>query len=111
MIPSIQSLQFSAAIGLTRLLLIGGLMDIPLNDVNVEEEILARQVRNSVEYYIDGNASKPHIMIFDENEIFHGNIFLILFSIKCQWIVPKFVCKVYQNGKNRRSNHSVASLF
>ena len=44
-------------------------------------------------YHFDGNASKPHIMIFD------GNIFLIPFSKKCQWLVPKFEGKVYQNSK------------
>ena len=63
--------------------------------------------------YIDGNASKSHIMIFDENEIFTVilNIFLIRFSINCQRLVPNFECKVYQIGKNRSSKHSVASLF
>ena len=61
--------------------------------------------------FIDGDASKPHITIFEENEIFNGNIFLIPFSIKCQWLVPKFECKVYENGKNRNSKHSVSSLF
>ena len=39
--------------------------------------------------HIDGNASKPHISISDENE------FLIPISIKCQWLVLKFECKVY----------------
>ena len=62
--------------------------------------------------YHNGKASKPHIVNFDENEIFYGNLFFIPFSIKCQWIVPKFECKlVYQNGKNRSSKHSVASLL
>ena len=42
---------------------------------------------------------------------FYGNIFLIPFSIKCQWLVPHFECKVYQIGKNRSSKHSLASLF
>ena len=40
--------------------------------------------------HIDGNASnsKPCIMANAEN------IFLILFSIKCQWVVAKFEYKV-----------------
>ena len=59
--------------------------------------------------YIDGNVSKPR-MTFDENEIFR-DIVLILFSVKCQWFVPKFECKVYQNGKNRSIKYSVVSLF
>ena len=48
---------------------------------------------------------------FAENEIVYGNIFLILFYIKCQWLVPKFECKVYQNGKNRSIKYLVVSLF
>ena len=48
---------------------------------------------------------------FDENDIFYGNIFLIPFSIKCQWLVSKFEFKVYQNSKNRSSKRSVVSLF
>ena len=48
---------------------------------------------------------KKTIKIFDENE------FLIPFFIKCQWLVSKFECKVYQYGKNISSKHSVASLF
>ena len=42
---------------------------------------------------------------------FYGNIFLIPFSIKFQWLVLKFKCEVYQNGHNRSSEQSVASLF
>ena len=61
--------------------------------------------------HIDGNASKPHISIFDENEFFCGNMFLIPISIKCQWLVLKFECKVYQNGRYRSSKHYVSSLF
>ena len=50
-------------------------------------------------------------MIFDENEIFTEIYFLIPFSIKCLWLVPKFEFKVNQNGKDRSSKHSVDSLF
>ena len=35
----------------------------------------------------------------------------MLFSIKCQWLVPKFEWKVYRNGKNRSSKHSVSRQF
>ena len=61
--------------------------------------------------YIDGNASKLCIMIIDENRTFYGNTILILFSIKCPWLVPKFECKVFQNGKNTSIGYSVVSLF
>ena len=39
-----------------------------------------------------------------------SHVVLIPFFIKCQWLVPKFKCKVYQNGKNRSSKQSVSSL-
>ena len=64
------------------------------------------QVYIVIYIHINGNASKPHIMIFGKK-----NIFLIPLFIKCQWLVSKFKCKVNQNGKNRSSKHSVASLF
>ena len=54
---------------------------------------------NNLLKYIDGNVSKAHILIFDENAIF-TKIYLIPFSIKCQWLVPKSECKVYQKGQN-----------
>ena len=56
--------------------------------------------------------SNPHISIFDENEVFGEIImFLIPISIKCQWLVLKFGCKVYKNDKNRSSKHSDSSCL
>ena len=45
----------------------------------------AMRHHQNVDLDIDGNASKPHISIFDENEIFAK----ICFGYhKCQWFVP-----------------------
>ena len=57
----------------------------------------------------DSNASKPHINIFDEKEILRK--YVLDTNIKCQWLVLKYECKVYENGKYISSKHSVSSLF
>ena len=57
----------------------------------------------------NGNASKPHISIFDKNEILRKYVFdTNLYKVSK---VLKFEYKVYKNSKNRCSKHSVSSLF
>ena len=50
---------------------------------NILFENLLKTYKHMTIQYIDSNVTKPHIMIFDKNGIFCGNIFLIPFSIKC----------------------------
>lgn len=44
LLPSLQARQFSAATGLSRLLIILGAMEPPLRGGNVSEEVIQRQV-------------------------------------------------------------------
>lgn len=44
LLPSLQARQFSAATGLSRLLIILGAMEPPLSGGNVSEEVIQRQV-------------------------------------------------------------------
>ena len=57
----------------------------------------------------NSNQHKKNKWEYSQN--FYGNTSLILFSVMCQWLVPKFGCKVCQTNKNRSIRYSVVSMF